>query len=101
VIGRRCVSALFAWPTGSRSRGSSASDAGYDSVLLQNYVRPGGKIPEEVVVVRDLNQLRSPEAAFDPAKKDSPNIMASIGGIMVPAAALLARELMRDPAKEQ
>jgi hypothetical protein len=42
------------------------------------------------MVVRDPNQLRSPRAAFDPAKKLSPNILAGFGAAAaIPAAATL------------
>jgi hypothetical protein len=34
------------------------------------------------MVARDPAQLRSPNAAFDPAKKDSANLLASGAGIL-------------------
>jgi hypothetical protein len=64
-----------------------AWDLGKDSVLLKNYTRPGGKVPENVVVVRDRAQLRDPQrAVFDPARIGSPDLTAGIaaGAIAVP-----------------
>lgn len=51
---------------------------GYDAVRI-NYPKGG---PAPSIVVRDESQLRSPFAAFDPAKKYSRNLLAST----VPAA---------------
>jgi hypothetical protein len=68
----------------------NAWDNGYDSVLMKNYIRPGGTKPESIMVVRNLNQLRSPRAAFDPAKKLSPNILAGFGAVAaIPASQIL------------
>ncbi len=53
-----------------------AFDAGHDAVMMKNYTRPGGKKPETVIVVRDQAQLRSPNAAFDPRKRDSADLLA-------------------------
>jgi hypothetical protein len=62
--------------------------AGHDAVMLRNYTRPGGENPENVIVVRDLSQLRSPNAAFDPTRKFSPELLASMGGLsVIPLAA--------------
>ena len=52
-------------------------DGSYDSVLMRNYTTPGGKTGENIAVVRDPNQLRSVNAAFDPARKNSADLMAS------------------------
>jgi len=46
-------------------------------VKIENYIRPGSKRPETVIVVRDQNQLRSPFAVFDPAKINSRDLLAS------------------------
>ena len=51
-------------------------DAGFDSVLLKNYSTPSGK-NGDVVVVKNPSQLRSVNAAFDPAKSDSANLLAA------------------------
>jgi hypothetical protein len=58
---------------------AQAWDDGYTSVLLKNYTSPGGK-KGDILVVRDPNQLRSPYAAFDPARRDSADLLASFGG---------------------
>lgn len=58
--------------------------AGHDAVMLRNYTRPGGQTPETVIVVKDMNQLREPDARFDPAKLLSPNLSAGMAGIGIP-----------------
>lgn len=55
-----------------------AWDKGYDAVLLRNYTTPGGKTGADVLIVKDPAQLRSPAAAFDPAKRNSPDIMGAL-----------------------
>jgi hypothetical protein len=55
-----------------------AWDNGFDAVRLKNYTTPSGKTGENVWVFRNPNQLRSPNAAFDPANKDSANLLASL-----------------------
>jgi hypothetical protein len=66
---------------------AQAWDKGFDSVLLKNYLGPSGK-PGESLVVRNPNQLRSVSAVFDPAKRDSPELLASLAafGILTPTA---------------
>ncbi len=54
---------------------------GFDAIKLKNYTRPGSKTPEDIIVVRDANQIRSPDAAFDPTKRNSRDLMASIAGL--------------------
>lgn len=48
----------------------------FDSVILENYIRPGGTEPQTVIIVRDPSQLRSPDATFNPDKRGSWNIMS-------------------------
>ena len=74
----------------------NAWDNGYDSVLMKNYIRPGGTKPESIMVVRNLNQLRSPRAAFDPEKKLSPNILAGFGAVAAYPASSVLRPLDHD-----
>jgi len=69
------------------------NEGGRDAVALKNYTTPGGKTGEIVVVLKDPSQLRSVNAAFDPEKRGSSDLMASrvepalaVGGA---AAALL------------
>ncbi|TAL08278.1 MAG: hypothetical protein EPO02_13325 [Nitrospirae bacterium] len=62
---------------------ADAWDRGHDAVMLKNYTRPGGETPENVIVVKDANQLRSPNAAFDPTQKSSRNLLAGITGLGV------------------
>jgi hypothetical protein len=71
----------------------NAWDQGHDAVMLKNYIRPGGKKPETIIVVRELNQLRDPKAVFDPSKRLDPNLLASIGStLIVPLAAVSAAQ---------
>jgi hypothetical protein len=58
----------------------SAWEQGHDAMMLENYIRPGGSAPETVIVVRDPSQLRLPQAAFDPARRDSADLLASFAG---------------------
>lgn len=55
-----------------------AWEAGFDSARITNYIRPGGTTPETVIVLKNKNQARAPHARFDPAKKDSANLLAGI-----------------------
>jgi hypothetical protein len=75
-----------------------AWDNGYDAVVMRNYTSPGGRNPEDILVVKGANQLRSPNAAFDPAKKDSGNLLASLAGLGLVGAGIsnsdLAKALM-------
>ena len=60
-----------------------AWDAGHDAVMLRNYTSPGGKVGN-IIVVRNENQLRSPHAAFDPARRDETDLLAA-RGVPLPA----------------
>lgn len=55
--------------------------ADYDTVVLKNYTTPGGDGGNNVLVVKDPAQLRSVNAAFDPAKADSANLLYANGGL--------------------
>jgi hypothetical protein len=70
----------------------NAWDQGFDAVLMKNYTTPAGKV-EDVLVVRDLKQLRDPKARFDPAKINSRNVLATGAGLglFAPLAFPLAR----------
>lgn len=54
---------------------------GFDAVKMTNYTTPGGKSGKNIVFVKDPAQIRSKFAAFDPAKIESKDILAGIGGI--------------------
>ena len=70
---------------------AQAWDDGFDAVMLRNYTTPAGKMDKNILVVRDPAQLRSPYAAFDPAKSLSADILASGGrGGKVAGGAVLA-----------
>ena len=55
-------------------------DGGYDTVVLKNYTTPGGVGGNTILVVKDPAQLRSVNAAFDPAKRDSADLLSANGG---------------------
>lgn len=55
-----------------------AWDAGYDSVRLMNYTEVPGVVSEMIVVRRPEAQLRSRNAAFNPAKKRKGTLMDSL-----------------------
>lgn len=53
-----------------------AFDSGFDAVMLKNYTSPAGK-SGDIIIVKNANQLRVPQAAFDPAKRDSAFLLGS------------------------
>jgi hypothetical protein len=63
-----------------------AFDAWHDAVMIRNYPTPGGLTGQNIIIVRDANQLRSPNAVFDPARKFDPHLLAGLGGISVVGA---------------
>ena len=69
----------------------SAFDAGHDAVMIKNYTSPGGIGKQNIIIVRDANQLRSPNAAFDPARKFDPYLLAGAAGLSVVPATLLGQ----------
>jgi hypothetical protein len=71
----------------------NAFDSGRDSVMLRNYRAADGTVGD-IIIVRDANQLRSPNAAFDPAKRDSANLLAGLAGLGVIGGA--TPEILRD-----
>jgi hypothetical protein len=64
-----------------------AWDQGYDAVIVKNYTAPGGRTGT-VLVVKDLAQLRSPFAKFDPTKRNSSDLLAGLAGagVLAPVA---------------
>jgi hypothetical protein len=66
-----------------------AWDNGYDAVMLRNYTTPGGQTGRNILVVKDPAQLRSPNAKFDPAKRNSSDLLAGIAGASLIAPAML------------
>ena len=59
---------------------AQAWNDGYDSIKLKNYTTPAGLKQQEVIVVRNPNQLRSVNAAFDPARISEPGLLLSDTG---------------------
>jgi len=75
----------------------NAFDRRYDSVLLRNYTSPGG-IKGNIIIVKDGNQLRSVNAAFDPARRADRNLLYSIAPVAGAAFAPFALSSVdRDP----
>jgi hypothetical protein len=68
-------------------------DGGYDSVRLKNYTTEGVEKPANIMVLKNPNQLRSVNAAFDPARSNNPNLLAANGGDSKTAA--LAQAIQR------
>jgi len=58
-----------------------AWEQGFDAVTLRNYTAPGGRTGD-ILVVKDLAQLRDPRAKFDLAKRDSNDLLASIAALL-------------------
>lgn len=67
---------------------AEAWSRGHDSVMLKNYMRPGATKPEDIIVVRERAQLRDPRARFDPAKRNSDDLSASIAALLGPSVAV-------------
>jgi hypothetical protein len=70
----------------------SAFDAGHDAVMIKNYTSPGGVRKQNIIIVRDANQLRSPNAVFDPARKFDPYLLAGVSGLSVVPTVLLGQD---------
>jgi len=58
-----------------------AFEDGLDLVRVE-YPKVPGQINKDVVAVKNENQLRSKFAAFDPAKRDSNDLLASIAALL-------------------
>jgi hypothetical protein len=67
-----------------------AWDAGFDAIRFKNYTTPGGQTGQSFVLVKDPSQIRSPHAMFDPAKRQSPDILASAAGAGLAGTGLMA-----------
>jgi hypothetical protein len=68
---------------------AEAWDRRHDAVMIHNFGTPRG--PQNFVIVRNENQLRSPFAAFDPARKWDPDLLAAIAGLgATPALGVMA-----------
>ena len=74
-----------------------AFEAGHDAVMLKNYTTPAGLKGQKIIIVKSGDQLRSPQAAFDPARKFDANLLAGIAGMAVVPAAGLAVAVDYDP----
>ena len=73
---------------------NQAKVEGHDALIMKNfddhpYV---GKNPQDHIVTFDPSNIRSVNAAFDPAKKDSANLLAGLGGAGVTGGAILGSD---------
>ena len=68
-----------------------AWDQRYDAVMVKNYTSPDGRTGT-ILVVKDLAQLRSSNARFDPTKRDSSDLLAGVAGAGILAPLLLDDE---------
>ena len=68
-----------------------AFEAGHDAVMINNYTAEGQVKPQSIIIVRDANQLRSPNATFDPARKFASHLLAGISGMSVVPMTLLGK----------
>jgi hypothetical protein len=69
---------------------ADAWERGHDAVMIRNFTTPGGQTGKNVLFVRNENQLRSPFAVFDPARKWDRDLLAGIAGLgAVPALGLM------------
>ena len=66
-----------------------AWDQGYDAVTIKNYTSPDGR-KGTVLVVKDLAQLRSPLARFDPKNRNSADLLAGLAGAGILAPMFLS-----------
>jgi hypothetical protein len=64
-----------------------AWNQGHDAVMLRNYTAPGGR-SGDILVVKDPAQLRFPTAKFDPRKRNSSDLSASIAALLGPGVAV-------------
>ena len=64
--------------------------SGFDAIQFRNYNIDGNN--GSFVLVKDPSQIRSANAAFDPSKKDSSNLMAGVTGATIGAGALMQGE---------
>lgn len=78
---------------------SNAFDEGHDAVIYENIIDSmyGSSFPSNVIVWKNPSDVRSIKAAFDPSKRSSGELLASVAGGAVGLSAL--RQLM--PQQEQ
>lgn len=79
---------------------NQVKDMGFDGIAEKYKSRDGSVIGYGQVAVFDPSKIRSVNAAFDPAKRNSANLMAGVGGALVGGSALralLPQEQERQP----
>ena len=75
-----------------------ALSGGHDSVIIKNTF-DGGKELTDIGVIFEPNQARSVNAAFDPTKRNSANLMAGVAGGTVALSALRNINKDEQPSK--
>lgn len=76
-----------------------AWDNGYDAIRLLNYTTPGGTPGQSTWLFKDPSQLRVPWARFDPARRDSNDLLAgSAAPIPVTAPGFRPQNSQQDAA---
>ena len=79
---------------------NQVKDMGFDGIAEKYKSRDGSVIGYGQVAVFDPKNIRSVNAAFDPAKRNSTNLMAGVGGVLAGGSALralLPQEQERQP----
>jgi hypothetical protein len=74
----------------------NAFEEGHDAVVYRNIVDNmyGSSFPSDVMVMKNTQDIRSVNAAFDPAQRGSRNLMAGAAGATIGLSAL--RNIQRD-----
>lgn len=67
-----------------------AWDEGFDAIKFTNYTTPGGQKGKTFYLVRNPNQIRSVNAAFDPEKQESANLLAGVAGAAIALPSIFA-----------
>lgn len=81
------------WRKANKNAIEQAKLGGYDGVRIKNVVdsaTTNTQKPSNVMAVFDPKNIRSVNAAFDPAKKESSNLLAGLGAGVVAGGAALA-----------
>lgn len=73
-----------------------AYEKGHDAILFENYNTPNGAPTRQIMVIRNPEQLRSIFAKFDPNKRDSPDLLATLAA--AGAIGVVSGEMNRNPA---
>jgi hypothetical protein len=81
-------------PDGSKTHGEvvgalrDAFEAGHDAMMIKNDTAARRVKPQNIIIVRDGNQLRG----LDPARKFDPYLLAGVSGLSVLPGTLLGQD---------